>query len=82
MKNTIVVDIYESEKNPKGIIVPTGSDIKKIKINDPDFSQVSLFKKSIKIEHGSIAGNVNDIIKAIESEGYYISHAFKGYSKE
>lgn len=81
MKNTIVVDIYESTKKPKGIIIPTGSDIKKIKINDPDFSQVSLFKENIKIEHDTIAGKVNDIIEAIESEGYYVSHAFKGYSK-
>lgn len=74
MSNSVMVDIYESTKKNKYVIIPAGSDIESYNFNDPDLDVVTTFKKNLKMENSSIIVSAKVLIDAFNSDGYYISN--------
>lgn len=69
------VDIYRSNKAPnKFLYVPEGTDVsgQNLGLEDYDFEEVHLHKKSVELLPGLIAVDVNRVTDDISAKGYSI----------
>lgn len=72
----MIVDIYQSNKHhTKFLVVPVGTDVsgQSLSVEDPSFSDVGLFKKSIKLEPGLIGFNAAQAEEDINKKGFHIN---------
>jgi len=69
------IDIYISDKNSnKFISVESGFDVKSIQVPDPDYQDISIYKKGLEIIAGEpkIAFDSDKAIEAIKKQSYYL----------
>lgn len=71
----MLIDIYSNKKNQSEFLfLPTGTNIKNLKISGVDISLFTFFKtKDFQKNNESIAVNPSVLIQSINNNGYYIS---------